>query len=119
MRTIPGTTDRREVVLAETVLQLLHNDELRTPCAGTFDAPLPADIDPQADPGSLLHFTAPLPHLCGFPTLTVEQWVEGATAIEVVQADGRAPRLRCQAREGQALIVTRRVDGQANEHDGG
>jgi hypothetical protein len=119
VRMSPGTIDHREVVLAETVLQLLHDDELHIPCAGTFDAPLPADTDPQADPGSLLRFTAPLPHLCGFPTLTVEQRVEGATAIEVVQADGRAPRLRCQAREGQALMVTRRVDGEVDEHDGG
>lgn len=119
VRTIPPSVDPREPVLAETVLQLLHEDELRIPCAGTFDAPLPADIDPQTDPESLLSFTAPLPDLCGHPTLTLEQHVEGAVAIEVVQEDGRAPRLRCEAREGQALIVTRRVDPEPDEHDGG
>jgi hypothetical protein len=110
VRTVPSAIDRRELVLAETVLQLLHDDELRVPCGGTFDAPLPADTDPEAEPESLLHFTAPLPDLCGHPTLSVEQQVEGAAAIEVVQAEGRAPRLRCRALEGQALIVTRRVD---------
>ncbi len=118
-RTIPSTTNNRELVLAETVLQLLHDGELRIPCVGTFEAPLPADTDPQTNPGSLLRFTAPLPDLCGHPTLTVEQRIEGATAIEVVQADGRAPRLRCQACEGQALLLTRRVDHQANERDEG
>lgn len=110
VRTIPSAIDRRELVLAETVLQLLHDDELRVPCAGTFDAPLPAETDPEAEPESLLQFAAPLPDLCGHPTLTVEQAIEGAAAMEVVQAEGRAPRLRCRALEGQALIVTRRVD---------
>jgi hypothetical protein len=109
-RTIPQTLDPRQLVLAETVLQLLHDDELRIPCTESFDAPLPPDTDPQADPGSLLSFTAPLPDLCGFPTLTVEQRVEGAVATKVVQEGGRAPRLRCEAHEGQAWIVTRRVE---------
>lgn len=114
-RTMPVTVGRPELVLAETVLQLLHDDELRIPCTGKFDAPLPADTDPEADPASLIRFTAPLPDLCGAPTLTVEQRVEGAVATEVVRDDGRAPRLRCEASEERALIITRRVDAAPHE----
>jgi hypothetical protein len=58
-------------------------------------------------PASLMRFTAPLPDLCGLPTLTAEQRVEGAVATEAVRGDGRAPRLRCETSEGRALIVTR------------
>ncbi|HEY7933905.1 MAG TPA: hypothetical protein VID48_08780, partial [Solirubrobacteraceae bacterium] len=110
VRTMPSAMARRELVLAETVLQLLSDDELRVPCEGTFDAPLPADTEPHTDPEALLRFTAPLPDLCGHPTLTVEQSIEGAVAIEVLRVDSGAPRLRCQARDGRALIITRRVD---------
>ena len=53
VRTIPSTINHRELVLAETVLQLLHDGELRMPCVGTFDAPLPAETDPEAKPGIL------------------------------------------------------------------
>ena len=56
-----GATDRREPVLAETVMQPLHDDELRVPCVGTFEAPLPADTYREAEPDSLLRFTAPFP----------------------------------------------------------
>ncbi|MFZ1153938.1 MAG: hypothetical protein WAN93_03430, partial [Solirubrobacteraceae bacterium] len=75
-RPMPKAMGERQLALADTVLQLLSDGEIRAPFEGTLDAPLPADTDLQADPQSLLRFTAPLPELCGQPTLTVEQSIE-------------------------------------------
>jgi hypothetical protein len=109
-RPMPTGIKERELALADTVLLLLSDGEIRAPFEGTLDVPLPADTDLHADPQSLLRFTAPLPELCGHPTLTVEQSIGGAGAQEVVRAASGAPRLRCQATNGQALFVTRLID---------
>jgi hypothetical protein len=110
-RLLPGAMTAQDAVIAELVRNLLTFGEVRVPAAGEFEVPLPPGTHRDSDPEALTQFEAPLPALCvGATGLIVEQSIEDALPLELVETRPGVFRLRCRAQRDTAAIVMRLVD---------
>lgn len=106
VRVMPETTSHADVELANIVLRLLTEGQVVVQATGIFEAPLPSVAATSDVPTDWLVWAGVLPSLCGVPTnLTVQQTLEGAKPLAIIEPAPGVRRLRCEADQAGARMI--------------